>query len=78
MNSETDVTQAAPLVKVAEAAPSYKLSERVLYDWIRRGIIPGGIVVKAGRSIYLRRLAFEEWLSGSMNGHAPQGGEAGR
>lgn len=40
------------------------ISRRQGYEWVLRGIIPSGCVVKAGRRIYLRRLPLLDWLAG--------------
>jgi excisionase family DNA binding protein len=50
------------LLRVREVAALLRVSRRVTYELVARGVVPG--VVRVGRAIYVRRRALERWLQG--------------
>ncbi len=60
-----------PLLRAAEVATVLGISKRVVYEWLATGVIPREAVVRAGRAVYVKRLALEVWLAG-RNGAEPR------
>ncbi len=52
------------LLRASEVADRLGVSSRVVYQWLATGVIPRGAIVRAGRAVYVKRLALEEWLAG--------------
>ncbi len=59
-----------PLLRADEVAKVLGVSKRVVYHWAATGVIPREAVVRAGRAVYVKRLALEVWLAG-RNGAEP-------
>jgi excisionase family DNA binding protein len=57
-------TPDSQLLRVSEVADYLGVSCRVVYEWVATGVIPQGAIVRAGRAVYVKRLALEEWLAG--------------
>ncbi len=53
-----------PLLRAAEVATVLGISKRVVYEWLATGVIPREATVRAGRAVYIKPLALEEWLAG--------------
>jgi excisionase family DNA binding protein len=53
-----------PLLRVAEVAAMLGVSKRVAYAWVAAGVLPREVVLRAGRAVYVKRLALERWLAG--------------
>ncbi len=60
-----------PLLRTAEVGRLLGVSRRVVYAWIATGVIPCDVIVRAGRAVYIRRLALEAWLAGHDGGEPP-------
>jgi excisionase family DNA binding protein len=58
------VGEGRALLRVAEVADILGVSPRVAYEWLIRGVIPPEVMVRAGRAVYVKRLALEAWLAG--------------
>jgi hypothetical protein len=52
------------LWRVADAAEAAGVTARTMYRFLAEGVVPPTVVVRAGRSIYVRRVAFLAWLAG--------------
>jgi len=50
------------LLRVREVAALLRVSRRVCYDLVSRGVLPG--IIRAGRAIYVRRRVLQAWLEG--------------
>jgi excisionase family DNA binding protein len=50
------------LLRVREAAALLGVSERVLYSWAARKVIPSECVVRSGRALYFSRPRLLQWL----------------
>jgi hypothetical protein len=76
MSSEmiADEEHAGPaLIRAEEAAPLIGVSTRVLYDWARRrNVIPSGVVITVGRSLYFSRQRLLDWVGTSSNGNGKE------
>ncbi len=68
MSRESSVSppplQHRALLRVPEVAVLLRVSKRVAYHWLTTGVIPREAIVRAGRAVYVKRLALEEWLAG--------------
>ncbi len=64
--------QKPALLRVAEVGVLLGVSRRQIYEWITFGVIPRELVLRAGRAVYIKRLALEQWLAG-CNGAEPPG-----
>jgi excisionase family DNA binding protein len=53
-----------PLLRISELAEVLGISRRQAYAWVAAGVIPREAVARAGRAVYVKRLALEEWLAG--------------
>ncbi len=60
-----------PLLRTTEVAQLLGVSRRMVYEWLATGVIPRQAIVRAGRAVYVKRLALEEWLAG-RDGAGPQ------
>jgi len=60
-----------PLLRTAEVAQLLGVSRRVVYEWVAAGVIPREAIVRAGRAVYVKRLALEKWLAGRDGAEAP-------
>ncbi len=73
-----------PLLTSSEAGallwPDLSSSARSqrIYRWAHQGILPDRFVIRAGRSILIRRGAFMDWLGFSENGNGPAGNGVGK
>ncbi len=65
------VGEGKALLRVAEVADILGVSPRVAYEWLIRGVIPPEVMVRAGRAVYVKRLALEEWLAGRDGAEPP-------
>lgn len=66
------------LLRIPAAAKIAGQSERAIYSWISRGIIPADLVIRAGRSLHIRRGPFLVWLgAASITGDQPREGGVG-
>ncbi len=64
------IARERPLLRTAEVAQLLGVSRRVVYEWAAKGVIPREAIVRAGRAVYVKRLALEEWLAG-RDGEGP-------
>lgn len=64
--------QKPALLRVAEVGVLLGVSRRQVYEWITFGVIPREVVLRAGRAVYIKRVALEQWLAG-CNGAEPPG-----
>lgn len=60
------------LLRIPEAARVLGLSEHRVYELVRQGILPLGVVVKLGRQIRINSERLREWIAGG--GQALPGG----
>lgn len=58
------------LITVREAAQELKVSSWRIYDLIRRGLLPPGVVVRLGRQLRIDRDALERWVAAGGQGLA--------
>ena len=58
------------LLRVAEVGVLLGVSRRQVYKWITFGVIPREVVLRAGRAVYIKRVALEQWLALSGSGTA--------
>ncbi len=68
--ARSQVGEGKVLLRVAEVADILGMSPRVTYEWIARGVIPPEVLVRNGRSLFVKRGALEAWLAG-RNGTTP-------
>jgi predicted DNA-binding transcriptional regulator AlpA len=61
-----------PLLRISELAEALGISRRQAYGWVATAVIPREAIIRAGRAIYVKRPAFEQWLAG-RDGVAPPG-----
>lgn len=68
----------SPLIRVTEAGPivfpqlpPQRGGRRVL-RWVHAGVFPQEVIVRAGRSILLRRSLLLAWLEGHLNGNGKE------
>ncbi len=59
------------LLRVADAAALLGVSRRVAYQWVATSVIPREAIVRAGRAVYIKRLALEKWLAGRDGAEPP-------
>ena len=52
------------LLHAAEVAKMLDLSQRQIYEWTVRRVIPDSVVLRVGRRVYYRRTALLIWLRG--------------
>jgi excisionase family DNA binding protein len=50
------------LLTVDEVADMLRVGKWMVYDYVRRGILPVGVAIHLGRSIRFSRKALEAWL----------------
>jgi len=50
------------LLTVDEVAEMLRVGRWMVYDYVRRGILPAGVAIHLGRSIRFSRKALEAWL----------------
>jgi hypothetical protein len=63
-------TRAEPLLRRAPwGAKRLGVSRRVLYGMVASKVIPEHIVLRLGRAMYLRVVAFESWATGRDGQH---------
>jgi len=62
------------LLRVGEVAAVLGVSKRVAYAWVAAGVLPRGAVLRAGRAVYVKRLALERWLAGRDEVEPPEAG----
>ncbi len=60
-----------PLLRADELATVLGVSTRVVYEWLATGVIPREAIVRAGRAVYVKRLALEAWLAGRNSTEPP-------
>jgi excisionase family DNA binding protein len=60
-----------PMLRIAEVAQLLGVSPRVAYEWAATGVIPREAIVRAGRAVYVKRLALEAWLAGRDRVESP-------
>jgi predicted DNA-binding transcriptional regulator AlpA len=59
---------ASLLMRIPEASEVSGLNRRRLYELASRpGLLPEGLVVRLGRTIYISRSRLEEWLGKSQS-----------
>ncbi len=63
-------TSEPDLLRASDVADRLGVSCRVVYEWAATGVIPREAILRAGRALYFKRLALEEWLAG-RNGAVP-------
>ncbi len=52
------------LLRASEVADRLGVSRRVVYEFLATRVIPSAAIVRAGRAVYVKRLALEDWLAG--------------
>jgi len=54
------------LLEIKDVLPILKCNENTFRTWMKRGLLPDGLVLKIGNTQRIRKNVLEKWLSGEI------------
>jgi len=66
MENENERKIAMELLEVKDVLPILKCNENTFRTWVKRGLLPEGLILKIGNTQRIRKAVLEKWLNGEV------------
>lgn len=54
------------LLEIKEVLPILKCNANTFRTWIKRGLLPDGLILEIGNTQRIRKKIFEKWINGEL------------
>lgn len=55
------------LLEIKEVLPILKCNENTFRTWMKRGLLPEGLILKIGTTQRVRKSVLDKWISGEIS-----------